>query len=100
MRAATYFTAVFLVGAAVFGASDPSTGSPVSIVDSNNQFALDAYSRFRVEPGNVFFSPYSISTALAMAYEGGRGRTADEMRRVFHFPLDREEHRRSAASLH
>jgi len=35
---------------------------------------------------NILFSPYSISTALAMTYEGARGQTADEIRQVFGFP--------------
>ena len=38
------------------------------------------------ENGNIFYSPYSISAALAMTYEGAKGQTADEMKSVFHFP--------------
>ncbi|MBU0979576.1 MAG: serpin family protein, partial [Nanoarchaeota archaeon] len=57
-----------------------------SVVDSNNQFALDLYSRYKEKEGNVFFSPFSISSALAMTYEGARGQTAYEIREVFHFP--------------
>ena len=59
-----------------------------SVVSGNNQFAFDLYSRYRSENGNVFFSPYSISSALVMAYEGARGKTADEIQAVFHFPKD------------
>ncbi|MBO3840896.1 MAG: hypothetical protein FGF48_00550 [Candidatus Brockarchaeota archaeon] len=33
-----------------------------------------------------FFSPYSIFSALAMTYEGARGKTAEEMKTVFDFP--------------
>lgn len=36
---------------------------------------------------NIFFSPYSISSAGALTYEGARGKTAKEIRTVFHFPL-------------
>lgn len=57
-----------------------------SVVTANNQFALDLYSKLKGEGGNVFFSPYSISTALAMTYEGARGQTAEEMKEVFYFP--------------
>ncbi|MBW2984535.1 serpin family protein [Candidatus Woesearchaeota archaeon] len=57
-----------------------------TVVDANNQFALDLYSKLKGEGGNVFFSPYSISTALAMTYEGARGQTAEEMKGVFYFP--------------
>ncbi|MDD5586126.1 MAG: serpin family protein [Alphaproteobacteria bacterium] len=39
------------------------------------------------EDGNIFFSPYSISEALGMAYAGARGKTAEEMARVLGFTL-------------
>jgi serpin B len=39
-----------------------------------NAFALDLYGKIRKPEGNLIFSPYSISMALAMAYNGGRGR--------------------------
>jgi len=61
-----------------------------SVVDANNLFALDLYAHLAGDPmyhgDNIFFSPYSISTALAITYEGARGQTADEIRSVFHFP--------------
>lgn len=57
-----------------------------SVVAANNQFAFELYSKYKDENKNVFFSPYSISTALAMTYEGARGKTAEEMQNVFHFP--------------
>jgi len=67
------------------------TGSTQSgiqqVVDANNQFAFDLYSELdKSEQGNIFYSPYSISAALAMTYEGAEGQTADEMKSVFHFP--------------
>jgi len=60
------------------------------VVEANNQFALDLYSKLASEnPGeNLFFSPWSISSALAISYEGARGTTANEIRSVFHFPYD------------
>lgn len=64
-----------------------------SVVDANNQFALDLYSKYKSKDGNVFFSPYSISSAIAMTYEGARGQTAEEIQKVFHFPNDREKMR-------
>jgi serpin B len=53
----------------------------------NNRFALDLYQRLAAaEPqANLFFSPYSISTALAMTYAGARGQTATEMAATLHF---------------
>jgi len=57
------------------------------VVNANNKFAFDLYSELdKSENGNIFYSPYSISAALAMTYEGARGQTADEMKSVFHFP--------------
>ena len=59
---------------------------------SNNEFALDLYAKLKAEAqkgdGNLFFSPASIETALAMAYAGARGDTAAEMKRVLHFTLE------------
>ena len=58
-----------------------------AVVNANNQFAFDLYSELdKDEDGNMFYSPYSISAALAMTYEGAEGKTADEMKSVFHFP--------------
>jgi serpin B len=54
----------------------------------NNVFALDLYARVRQKEGNLFLSPYSISTALAMTYAGARGQTAEEMATTLHFALE------------
>ncbi len=62
-----------------------TSGGVNDVVNANNQFALDLYSEFRDNPGNVFFSPWSISTAVTMTYEGAKGQTADEIKDVFHF---------------
>ncbi len=67
------------------------TGSTQSgiqeVVNANNQFAFELYSELdKSEQGNIFYSPYSISAALAMTYEGAKGQTAEEMKSVFHFP--------------
>jgi serpin B len=59
-----------------------------SVIYGNNQFAFDLYAKYKTKDGNIFFSPYSISSALAMTYEGARGKTADEMQAVLHFPKD------------
>lgn len=58
-----------------------------AVVKSNNTFGLNMYLKFRDEPGNIFFSPYSISTALAMTYAGARGRTEKEMANVLNVPV-------------
>lgn len=60
-------------------------------VKGNTAFALDLYQELKDTKGNLFFSPYSISTALAMTYGGARGNTAQEMAEVLHFPSDLRE---------
>jgi len=60
-----------------------------SVVDANNQFAFDLYSRYQSKDGNMFFSPYSIFSALAMTYEGANGKTEQEMQTVLHLPEDK-----------
>jgi serpin B len=62
-----------------------------SVVEGNSQFALDLYGKLRSQPGNLFFSPSSISTALAMTYSGARGETAEQMARALHFPPPQEK---------
>lgn len=62
-----------------------------SVVDANNAFALDLYQKLKDEPGNLFFSPYSISSALAMTCAGARGQTEMEMTNALHFNLPSEK---------
>ncbi len=58
------------------------------LVNGNTAFALDLYQALREgSGGNLFFSPYSISIALAMTYAGARGETEKEMAQVLHFTL-------------
>jgi serpin B len=61
-----------------------------ALVQGNNAFAFDLYARLSQKKGNVVFSPYSISNALAMTYAGARGQTAEEMAKVLHFTLGQE----------
>lgn len=58
------------------------------LVQANNRFAVDLYAQLCREPGNLFFSPYSVSTALGMTYAGARGTTAEQMATTLHFPAD------------
>lgn len=68
----------------------PGPSGPGALASGNNAFALALYDRLRAKPGNLFFSPFSIRTALAMAYAGAAGETAREMAAVlrFAFPGD------------
>ncbi len=61
-----------------------------SIVESNNQFALDLYNRLSKTNKNLFFSPLSISTALTMVYEGAKGETEKQMSHVLYLSLNRQ----------
>ncbi|MCD6247945.1 MAG: serpin family protein, partial [Hadesarchaea archaeon] len=71
------------------------------VVGGNNKFAFDLYSQLaKNNEKNVFFSPWSIYTALAMTYEGARGRTAEEMESVLHLPEDDDVRRPSFAWIH
>ena len=54
-----------------------------------NAFAIDLYGKIRKPEGNLIFSPYSVSTALAMAYVGARGRTESQMAKTLHFSGER-----------
>lgn len=58
------------------------------IVEGNNKFALELYAKLRAREGNLFFSPYSISTALAMTYAGARGETEAQMWKTLRFPTE------------
>ena len=61
-----------------------------AVANANNRFAFDLYSRLAKDheytESNLFFSPFSLSSALAITYEGAKGKTADEIRSVFYFP--------------
>jgi serine protease inhibitor len=61
------------------------------VVEGNNAFAVALYGRLRNQGGNLFFSPESISTALAMAYAGARGGTASQMAKTLRFTLPPEK---------
>lgn len=85
---------VMLGGAAKAGASDGA-----SIADANNAFCLELYDQLRDEPGNLAFSPFSISSALAMTYAGARGRTEEEMARVLHLPFGQDSTHEAFSAL-
>ena len=60
------------------------------LVEGNTTFAFDLYRELVADDENLFFSPYSISSALAMAYAGARGETDSQMADVLHFSLGQE----------
>lgn len=59
------------------------------LIDGNTDFALELFSELTAEEpeGNLFFSPFSVSTALAMTYAGAEGETARQMAHTLHYTL-------------
>lgn len=62
-----------------------------ALVGGNTAFALDLYQRLRAEPGNLFYSPHSISSALAMTWAGARAQTETDMAKALHFTLPQDK---------
>jgi serpin B len=81
---------VFMQAAAMFTPPPPAalpTDDQSELVAGSNAFAIELYAQLRQQAGNLFFSPASISTALAMTYAGASGSTAAEMQHALHFTL-------------
>jgi serpin B len=70
---------------------DVDRASVSELVAGNNRFAFDLFQAVAGGEGNLFFSPHSISTALAMTYAGARGETAEQMAEALHFTLPQEQ---------
>jgi serpin B len=64
----------------------PSQNELQGFAADTNQFGFDLFGLLRKTPGNVFFSPYSINSCLAMSASGARGTTAEQMTKVLHLP--------------
>jgi serpin B len=59
-----------------------------TLVNGNSDFAFNLYQILKNNnTGNMFYSPYSISTALAMTYAGAVGDTEKQMSNALHFTL-------------
>ena len=108
-RGRSLLTTVVVVLVAVWGRplgasaiTDPeksTEGDVATVVDGSTEFALDLYARLRTEHGNLFLSPRSISTALAMTYAGARGETARQMATVLRLSTEQERLHPAFAAL-
>jgi serpin B len=72
---------------------DVSPNEQALLVEGNSAFAFELYKALKGEEANLFYSPYSISLALAMTYAGASGETAQQMADTLQFLLEQ-------ASLH
>jgi serpin B len=77
---------VLMVTAACKPAEPPPQDATRLIVAGNTNFACGLYAKLHGQQGNLFFSPYSISTALAMTSVGARGPTELQMAKTLQFP--------------
>jgi serpin B len=63
------------------------SAAATTLAQDNATFAFDLYRRLATADGNIFFSPWSISTAFGMAYGGAREKTAEQMAEAMRFSL-------------
>jgi serpin B len=79
-----------LTASAALGRSASAIADPPAdwskLVTGNTAFGLDLYGQLNKEAGNLFLSPFSISTALGMVAAGAHGDTLDEMTKVLYLP--------------
>ena len=81
-----------VVSSALSRDTSPSVAQPdlAAVAEGNTQLALDLYQQLRAAPGNFFYSPYSISSALAMTWAGARTQTEQDMAAALHFTLPQD----------
>jgi serine protease inhibitor len=78
LRRALFASVGFTLSAGLIHAAEP-------FYEGNQTFACELYAQLKAKEGNLFFSPHSISTCLAMTYAGARGDTEKQMAAVLHF---------------
>jgi serpin B len=96
--------ALIAAGLSAAGTTRPDTPDGAGgVAAGNNLFAFDLYRHLAADPAyageNLFFSPYSIASALAITCEGARGTTADEIESVLHLPTNETLRREGFADL-
>lgn len=81
---------ILAVSASPASAEQQADLSLNTLVKGNSAFAVKLYQQLGAAGGNLFFSPFSVSSALGMTYAGARENTAAEMQTALSFGLDRE----------
>jgi serpin B len=93
----SFLTSLALTGALLGGLSahgqnaqgpNALSADAAKLAQDSNAFALSLYGQLDDREGNLFFSPYSVSTALGMTYAGARGATAEQMAKTLHYRLE------------
>ncbi len=87
---------ISLISTSIFAEDNQILGT---LVKSNNAFGFDLYHRLKGAGENIFFSPYSIFTALAITHEGAKKQTAKEIRTVLYLPDDKQKIRSDFANI-
>lgn len=79
--------AVAAAGAEKAGSEEKAVNAKAveAVVEGNTEFAVRLYLELSGEEGNLFFSPYSLSTAMAMVYGGADGETEAQMAQAMFF---------------
>jgi len=77
--------------------SAPANG--VLLYSQTNDFAFQLYAKADQDGKNLFYSPYSISSALSMCYGGAKGNTATEMAKALCFNLPQDEQHKGFKAL-
>lgn len=100
MKTAIFFFFLLIIGGCTHRAHEPEAEKQEEIPEEssektdipmqNNQFAFDLMRQIPVDDENFVFSPFSISTALAMTYVGARETTMEQMADVMHFDRDQD----------
>nr|Q8TMP0.2 RecName: Full=Uncharacterized serpin-like protein MA_2613/MA_2612 [Methanosarcina acetivorans C2A] len=71
---------------------NPDSVEYYGVAAANNAFAFDMYSKLvqleSREKNNILFSPYSVSAAMAICYEGTEGTAKEQISNVFYFPAN------------
>ena len=99
MKSIPLLTLAILVAFAHQSSARSRRPAAIYLPNDNNASACDLYRQLSSEKGNLFFSPHSISTALAMTYAGAHGNTAEEMADVLHFTLPQDKLHRAFSDL-